>query len=270
MHKVKLLRVATEESSNIVGVESFEEETKKQKPYYQGGNKYALCPTCNSSVQIIGGSNNKGQSRSGKKMFASHTQSEIFGFNFNEISKKNCPNYHGNKNNWQGIYESNNNVPINKEVENYILNHKVELAEELTTLTDIKFEKYNREAQKREPNSLFEKLYESFKENGGLHIREGNFIPEFISRLLLQKASPIKFWGYIINDNLKNKLKGSNTFKDFLIGNQIKSDITMYFVGTLDNDQSPRFIILKLIWNDEITRSSRECILGKIPANIQR
>lgn len=267
MQKVKLLRPATEEKSNIIKVENFEDETEKIFPYYQNGNKYALCPTCESSVQIIGGCNNKGQSKSVKRIFAAHTKSEIDGFNFDETSKKGCPNYQGNKNNWQRIYEKNDGVPINREVENYILTHKIELAEELSTFTDIRFEKYNKKLNKKEANSLFDKLYDSFKNNGGLHIRQGNFIPEFISRLLIQKASPIKFWGYVVSDDLKEKIERNKELKSCVVGNQFMADFDVYFVGTLDNDQAPKYLLLKLVWNDEESGSSKEFIIGKILAN---
>lgn len=36
-------------------IDEFEERTNKELPYYQNGSKYALCPTCGSSIQLIGG-----------------------------------------------------------------------------------------------------------------------------------------------------------------------------------------------------------------------
>ena len=36
-------------------IDEFEERTNKESLYYQNGSKYALCPTCGSSIQLIGG-----------------------------------------------------------------------------------------------------------------------------------------------------------------------------------------------------------------------
>ena len=37
----------------IYHIDDFEEKTNKELPYYQNGRKYALCPTCCSSIQLI-------------------------------------------------------------------------------------------------------------------------------------------------------------------------------------------------------------------------
>ena len=56
-------------------VDQFENNTNKSYPYYQDGKKYALCPACGSSVQIIGGINNLTQNKE-RKMYAAHTRSK--------------------------------------------------------------------------------------------------------------------------------------------------------------------------------------------------
>ncbi|MEI5992046.1 hypothetical protein A5881_003602 [Enterococcus termitis] len=54
--------VKSEKGGEIFSVDDFEEKTSKKLPNYQNGSKYAICPTCGSSVQIIGGEKNKVQS----------------------------------------------------------------------------------------------------------------------------------------------------------------------------------------------------------------
>ena len=36
-------------------IDEFEDKTNRELPYYQNGSRYALCPTCGSSIQLIGG-----------------------------------------------------------------------------------------------------------------------------------------------------------------------------------------------------------------------
>ncbi|MFR1820600.1 MAG: hypothetical protein ACLSXK_04755 [Lactococcus petauri] len=272
MKKVKLLERENDLFGRLIDVHSFEEETRKEFPYYQNGKKYAVCPTCGSSVQLIGGENNREHSRVSNSLYAAHTKSSINGFAFDATKKNNCPNYTGNENNWQGIYESNRALPINQEVEHYILNNEIEIAEELSQITGIKFEKFNHKEKIKEANSLFDRLFDSFRRNGGLMMRPENFVPEFIPRLLIQKAAPIPFWGYVIwEKSIRERIKKHKQLSKFLSDKQFCPNINVSLVGTLDDDENPKWLLLKLVWNkvvdgDELSKC--EYTIRKIPANI--
>ena len=109
-------------------VDQFENNTNKSYPYYQDGKKYALCPTCGSSVQIIGGINNLTQNK-GRKMYAAHTRSKVIGLNYDEEAKLNCLNYEGNANNWQRIFDARADVNENQEALEFINEHINEIAQ---------------------------------------------------------------------------------------------------------------------------------------------
>lgn len=264
MDKIRLLPETNSNFGEIIDVTDFEEKTHKLFPYYQTGSKYALCPTCGSSVQLIGGENNNTGSSKTPKLYAGHTPNEVEGLRFNSKDKKACPNYTGNTNNWQGIYKLNPSIADNKDVENYILANEDKIAEKLWDLTGIRFNNQGG------VNKLYNEIYESFKKNNGLKIEPTKFVPEFIPRLLLLRANPIKFWGYILNDDNKIKVEECEELKDSFQGNQFKPMFEekkgqkkdVKFVGVLDNDQNPQHLILKLVFED------KQIILKKISANI--
>ena len=68
-----------------------------------------------------------------------------------------------NKGNWQGIYQVNTNVSENEELKMYIENNKVLVAKELSKLTGVAFDNHVG------VNTLFDNLYKSFIDNGGLY-----------------------------------------------------------------------------------------------------
>ncbi|MDQ8820804.1 hypothetical protein [Streptococcus ruminantium] len=236
-------------------INRFEDKTNKNYPYYQNGKKYALCPSCGSSVQIIGGKNNSTQNRA-RRMYAAHTRSKISGLSFNEDSKFNCANYEGNDNNWQRIYEVRPNTPENQEVLNFIEEHIDDIAQEVENIIGFKC-KYAKGRSK-----LFEALYQSFRANGGLRIAPNQFVPEYIPRMIVERAEPIKCWGAIPLERTRNYITRNQRFDDSLIGVQFKPEMDVRIVGTLDNDVNPTQLNIKLIFGDE------ELELHHIPARI--
>lgn len=236
-------------------INNFEDATNKDYPYYQNGKKYALCPSCGSSVQIIGGENNPTQNRT-RRMYAAHTRSEVCGLNFNEESKFNCVNYEGNDNNWQRIYEVRPNTPENQEVLNFINEHIDNIAQEVENIIGFKC-KYATGRSK-----LFEDLFQSFRTNGGLRIGCNQFVPEYIPRMIIERAEPIKCWGAIPLERTINRIRRNPNFDDSMNGVQFKPKLDVRLVGTLDNDINPTRLNIRLIFGEE------ELDLYYVPARV--
>lgn len=236
-------------------IDKFEDKTNKNAPYYQNGKKYALCPNCGSSVQIIGGKNNLTQNRA-KKIYAAHTRSEINGLNFDEESKFNCGNYEGNNNNWQRIYEVRPNTPENQEILDFINEHIDDIAQEVENIIGFKCKYANNRSK------LFENLYQSFRTNGGLRLAPDQFVPEYIPRMIIERAKPIKCWGAIPLEKTRNRIIRNQNFENSMDKGQFKPVIDVRLVGTLDNDVNPTQLNVKLIFEDE------ELELYHIPAKI--
>ncbi|SUN51560.1 Uncharacterised protein [Streptococcus dysgalactiae subsp. dysgalactiae] len=224
-------------------IDNFEDRTNKNYPYYQNGKKYALCPSCGSSVQIVGGKNNPTQNRT-RRIYAAHTRSEIDGLDFDEESKFNCVNYEGNDNNWQRIYEVRPDTPENQEIINFINEHIDDIAQEIESIIGFKC-KYARTRSK-----LFEDLYQSFIDNGGLHISDDQFVPEYIPRMIVQRAKPVKCWGAIPLNETRNLIVQNQNFKNSIQEGQFKPLIDVEIVGVLDNDMNPTRLNIKLIFGE--------------------
>ncbi|MFJ8517718.1 hypothetical protein [Lysinibacillus xylanilyticus] len=256
MEKIRLLPDPNSGKGKIIDVADFENETHKNHPYFQNGGKYAICPTCGSSVQLIGGGNNSTGSSNTKKLYAAHTRNNVNGFNFSSRAKSNCPNYSGNKNNWQGIYQLNLTILDNEDVREYISEYEKDIAKELWSLTGIRFNNQSG------VNNLFTDLRQSFESNNGLKIDPTKFVPEFVPRLLIEKANPITIWGNILSDDNKLKVENNEELKDSLIGNQFRPSFEVNFVGELDNLQTPKYLIFKLLWGNN------QLELRRVSANI--
>lgn len=252
---MKFIKLSLKEE--VIAVNKFENETDKLYPYYQNGRKYALCPTCGSSVQIIGGENNITQ-QSRRNAYAAHTSRKICGLNYNEISRNNCLNYEKNKNNWQKIYEQSVDSKKNSDVEKYIESNKNQIATEIENISGFKC------VFKNETGKLFNSLYKSFKENGGLYIPKNKFVPEYISRLIIEKAIPIRCWGYIPTDKTKKIILRNKDLANELYDNgQFKPTFDVELTGTLDDDVAPKYIILKLLY-----KNGKKETINKISARI--
>jgi len=249
MKKIKLL-----DGENIKVV-NFDNKTNKEFPYYQNkGSRYACCPYCCSVVNVKGGRENAKQSIQ-QRMYASHQASKVNGFELKDYQE--CPFYQGNQGNWQGVYRINNKVTENKELRTYIEGNRVAIAEELSELTGVAFK--NREGV----NSLFECLYQSFIDNGGLHRNQWH--PDMISRIMLINSAPVEFWGYkVILDSVVNVIRRNKVLGDNLkLNNQFKSDRDVTFVATMDDNENPQRINVKLVWGTE-----DEIVLKSVPAKI--
>ena len=236
MISIKLL------NGNRINVSDFDDKTNKKPPYYQNnGSRYACCPFCNSVVSIKGGRENKNQSNQ-RKMFASHLGSQIKGFELNDY--RNCPFYHGNEGNWQGVYQVNSAVPENEELKAYIEEKKVAIASELLTLTGIVFK------NKHGVNTLFNDILQSFEDNMGLH--RNRWHPDAVPRIMLERAGPVQFWGYIVSDaDIVTRISNNQVIGGYLDleSNQFKGN-DIYFVAAVDDNQNPQKIGIKLIWDD--------------------
>ncbi|MFM0818942.1 hypothetical protein [Streptococcus suis] len=226
-------------------VENFEDKTNKSFPYFQAGKKYALCPSCGSSVQIIGGNNNLTQNRRGR-LYAAHTKSQVRGLNFNEAAKHNCINYEGNNNNWQRIYEVRQNIPENQGVLEYLEENIDEIASAVEDLIGFRCK------FKRGRSAVFEHLYQSFKDNGGLRIANDQFAPEYLPRMIIKRAAPVRCWGAIPIGRTKNYIERTQIFKGSIDNKeQFKPAVEVMFVGTLDNDENPTRLNMRLIIGEE-------------------
>lgn len=242
-----------------VSITKFEEMTNKNYPYYQNGSKYALCPTCGSSVQIINGRNNQYQNDS-TKIYAAHTRNEINGLNFDKESKLRCINYSGNKNNWQKIYKKNNRKQINIEIEKYINANNTRIAKEIEQIIGFKCVYRNGKF-----SELYNEIYSSFESNNGLCIAPNQFVPEYMSRLIIEKAGPVKCWGAIYNDQtIKEKItKSEKKVFSTKKGYQFLPKEDVKLVGVLNDDENPTKLIIKLSFFEN------EIILNKFSAKIQ-
>lgn len=263
--------VKTAESNIPFHVSKFENETNKSYPYYQNGKKYALCPTCSTSVQIIGGCNNQAYSAiNTKSMYAAHTKGEISGLLFDEDRKLNCIAYRGNRNNWQRIYEKREDVEENKDIEIYIEKNKFQIARDIENIIGFKcFSQKNQQTLK-----LFESIYQSFKENKGLCMAPEQFIPEYIPLLIIVKSNPVDCWGFVPVGKTKDKIINNASLKPFIFeekkDNRLETKFKPNFskskvelVCVLNDDNDPQHIIIKLLYNE------KELILNKIPANME-
>lgn len=239
-------------------VNSFEDRTNKVFPYYQNGAKYALCPTCGSSVQIINGKNNNTQNVS-QTIYASHTKSSIDGLPYDEKAKLNCPSYSGNLNNWQKIYQKSAGLK-NKEVEKYIELNIIKIALEVEKIIGFKCV-----YRKSSTSNLFESIYNSFKANGGLYIGANQFVPEYIPMLIIARASAVKCWGAIlIDDGIKKKIKSNKLLgKSLEQEPQFQPNGNVKIVGVLDDDNTPENLEIRLL-----IPGGKPLILKRMSANI--
>lgn len=216
----------------------------KAFPIFKLEKKYALCPSCGSSVQIIGGNNNLTQNR-GRSLYAAHTQSQVRGLNFNEAAKHNCINYEGNNNNWQRIYEVRQNIPENQGVLEYLEENIDEIASAVEDLIGFRCKLKSRRS------AVFENLYQSFRDNGGLRIANDQFAPEYLPRMIIERAAPVRCWGTIPIGRTKNYIERTQIFEDSIDNEQFKPDVEVMFVGTLDHDENPTRLNMRLITGEE-------------------
>lgn len=236
-------------NDEIIDVEFFENKSNKDYPFFQNGNKYAICPWCKTSVQIIGGNNNTTKSNQ-KKIYASHTKNKIQGINFDVQLKEECIYYKGNKNNWQKIYTTKNDIKReNSELKNYISNNISSISKEIEEITRFKCS-----------TKLFEKIYNSFCENKGLYVEK--FAPDYVSRQIICLAEPVSCWGHVIREDIKNII--NQTFINSLEKEKFKPDIATKLVGVLDNDVNPTKVIIKLLYGDK-----NELTINEVSAEVK-
>ncbi|WP_227990253.1 hypothetical protein [Streptococcus ruminantium] len=95
-----------------------------------------------------------------------------------------------------------------------------------------------------------------------MRIAPNQFVPEYIPRMIVERAEPIKCWGAIPLERTRNYITRNQRFDDSLIGVQFKPEMDVRIVGTLDNDVHPTQLNIKLIFGDE------ELELHHIPARI--
>lgn len=225
-------------------IDEFEEKINKDLPYYQNGSKYALCPTCGSSIQLIGGENNNTQNRSGR-YYAAHTKNPIEGLPYDIGRKSNCANYEGNQDNWQGIYQRRQGLPENEELSRFIDNNKSDIAKKVGDLIGFNGIKCN-----GEPSAIFNRLLNSFKENGGLCILPEQFAPEYIPRMIIERAEPVICWGSIPHEEIRNSILQHPLLQDSIEGGQFKPNIETRLVCVLNNGIAPTRILIRLLFED--------------------
>lgn len=226
-------------------IDDFEEKTNKELPYYQNGRKYALCPTCGSSIQLIGGENNNTQSRT-EKYYAAHTRNHIEGLLYDIERKNKCANYEGNQNNWQGIYQRGQGLPENEELSIFINENQSDIAKKVGDLIGFYGLKSN-----GEPSAIFSQLLDSFKENEGLCISPEQFAPEYIPRMIIGRAEPINCWGSIPHEEIRNRILQHPLLQDSIDGGQFKPNIETRLVCVLNNGIAPTQIQIKLLFEGE-------------------
>lgn len=227
------------DNGELFSVNVFEDRTDKKFPYYQSGKKFALCPTCGSAVQIIGGVNNNTKNKQ-RAIFASHTKGVVCGLNYDEEAKRNCPQYEGNRNNWQGIYEVRHITEDNTELLTFIEENLDDLAKQIEDIIGFKCEYV------RGKSALFQNIYSSFIENEGLRISKNQFVPEYVARLIVQKAKPVSCWGAIPLKETERIIERNPILRRSLDAGQLKLH-NVQIVTTLDNDHNPTNLITKLI-----------------------
>ncbi|WP_413523031.1 hypothetical protein [Lactococcus raffinolactis] len=255
MHKVEIKKV--DGRPDIIDVSDFDNLTNKRKPYfYSASQRYALCPTCGSIVNIVGGKGSSLQSTRNKNAYASHLGSippivNVQGLAFNS-NYTSCPAYQGNNNNWQGLYKNNRTQTINQKLQSYINNHSQEIAKEMSELTGVIF--YNRTST----NRLYSDVLDSFINNKGLYTN--SFYPDFVSRQILEVASPVDFWGYIITNATALSTVTKSVIGKDLVDSQLKSS-NVQFVVDIDNINSPKNLLVKLLY------PNGELVISKATAN---
>lgn len=221
----------------------FDRETNKAFPYYQRNRRYALCPVCNTSVQIIGGDNNSVQTRQ-RRVYAAHTPGEVEGLRFDEEAKLMCPYYAGNNANWQGIYNLDGNNE-NEIVRRYIEDNENEIASEIEQI--IGFRCHNSEGV----NNLYTAIKDSFIENGGLRIANESFMPEYLPRLMVRWAGPVNCWGFIPSDLTRDRIEANDNYSGNMNKNQFCPKFDAMVVGVLDNIENPTSILVRIFTADD-------------------
>lgn len=97
-------------------------------------------------------------------------------------------------------------------------------------------------------SKVFDKVYESFKKNGGLRVP--NFTPEYIPRMIAIKADPVSCWGLIPYEKTLKRILESSKLKESMEGNQIKPTDTVKVICVLDDDEHPKHLKTRLIFED--------------------
>ena len=226
-------------------IDEFEEKTNKNIPYYQNSKRYALCPTCGSSIQLIGGENNNTQSRTGK-YYAAHTRNPIEGL-FYDIERRNkCPNYEGNQNNWQGIYQRGEGLPENEEFSIFINENQSDIAKKVGDLIG-----FNGLKSDGTPTAIFDKMLESFIRNGGLCILPEQFVPDYIPRMIIERAEPVSCWGATPYEEIRNRIQQNPNLQESIEGVQFKPNIRTELVCVLNNVENPTQIIIRLLFGQD-------------------
>ena len=229
-------------------IDEFEEKTNKKLPYYQNGSKYALCPTCGSSIQLIGGGNNNTQSSTGK-YYAAHTKNPIEGLLYDIDRKNNCANYEGNKNNWQGIYQRRRELPENEELSKFINENKSDNAKKVGDLIGFNGLK----GDGRTPTAIFDKILESFISNEGLCILPEQFVPDYIPRMIIERAAPVSCWGATPYRAILNRIQRNPNLQESIKGVQFKpTNIDAKLVCVLNNVENPTQIIIRLLFGQDV------------------
>lgn len=222
----------------------FDRKTNRGFPYYQRNRRYALCPVCNTSVQIIGGDNNSAQTRQ-RRVYAAHTPGAVEGLRFDREAKENCPYYAGNNANWQGIYNLAGNNNENEIVRQYIEDNENEIASEIERI--IGFRCHNADGV----NNLYTGIKDSFIAQGGLQIPNERFMPEYLPRLMITMAEQVDCWGYIPNDLTRNQIEANDDFSGNMSNKQfLPVDFDAVVVGVLDNIQNPTRILVRIVRTD--------------------
>ena len=233
-------------SGGTYHIDEFEEKTNKELPYYQNGSKYALCPTCGSSIQLIGGENNNTQNRAGR-YYAAHTQNPIEGLLYDIERKNKCANYEGNQNNWQGIYQRGNDLPENMELYQFIEDYKQDIARKVGDLIG-----FNGLKGDGTPTAIFDKMLESFIRNGGLCILPEQFVPDYIPRMIIERAEPVSCWGATPYEAIRNRIQRNPNLQESIKGVQFKPNIKAELVCVLNNVENPTQIIIRLLFGQDV------------------
>lgn len=226
-------------------INEFEEKTNREFPYYQNGKRYALCPTCGSSIQLIGGENNNTQSRTGK-YYAAHTRNPIEGLLYDIERKNKCANYEGNQNNWQGIYQRGGRFPENEELSIFINENQLDIAKKVGDLIG-----FNGLKGDGTPTAIFDKMLESFIRNGGLCILPEQFVPDYIPRMIIERAEPVSCWGATPYEEIRNRIQQNPNLQESIEGVQFIPNIRTELVCVLNNVENPTQIIIRLLFGQD-------------------
>ena len=94
-------------------------------------------------------------------------------------------------------------------------------------------------------------MLESFIRNGGLCILPEQFVPDYIPRMIIERAEPVSCWGATPYEEIRNRIQQNPNLQESIEGVQFIPNIRTELVCVLNNVENPTQIIIRLLFGQD-------------------